>query len=96
MSLDHESKIRRANDAKYILEHPLVVSALNALRADVYSKIEDHGSDDKALRALYHQLKAIGNFEAQFRFHVEEGKIAASMLEKWKAEQRLKSARLRG
>lgn len=91
--IDHDAKIRRANEAKHILEHPMVVDALNALRADVYLKIEDHGSDDKALKALYHQLKAIGNFEAQFRHHIEEGKIAASMIEKWRADQRARRVR---
>lgn len=91
---DHEVKIRRGNDARHVLEHPLTVEALNAIRADVYAKIEATGWSDQAQReALYHQLRAINNFEAQFRYHINEGKLASSMLAKMRAEREARKAR---
>lgn len=91
---EHMEVIRRGQEALHIMEHPMVVDALNAMRADVYSKIEMTGWNDKEAReALYHQLKAITNFEAQFQFHIEEGRMALSLLDKWRAEKRAKRSR---
>lgn len=81
--------VRRGNEAAMILGHELVVEALTAMRADAYLKLEQTGWNDKDAReALYHQLRAITNFEAQFAFHIENGRLAAGMLEKWQAERR--------
>lgn len=88
-----EEKIRRASEARHVLEHQLTVAALADIRADIYAKIEERGGDAKALQALYHQLKAAANFEAQLRFHIEEGRIAQSMIDKWDANRRARAAR---
>jgi hypothetical protein len=86
--------LSRAVDAEHILTHPMVVEALTALRADVYEKIEATGWKDKDAReALYHQLKAIANFEARFVFFIEEGRDARSMLDKMRADKRAKARR---
>ena len=91
---DAEVDIHRANDAAYILGHRLVVEAMNAMRADIYGKIESTNWRQRAAReALYQQLVACNNFEAQFRYHVENGKVAKSWLEQWRAAQDLKRSR---
>lgn len=92
--LDAQAAIVRANDAARILGDRLVQEALNAMRADLYLKLEDSGWRQRAAReSIYHQLKAIQNFEAQFRFHMENGKVASSWLEQFRATQALRRGR---
>lgn len=89
----HDAMVR-GKEASHIMEHPMVRDALAGLRADVYEKMEaTKWSDSAAREALYHQLKAIANFEAQFQFHIEEGRVALSWLDKKRAEAAVKRSR---
>lgn len=93
---DAQVAIVRANDANAALNNPLVVQAIDAMRADLYAKLTDTTWRQRGAReAIYHQLKAIDNFEAQFRHHITNGKIAQSWLEQYRATQELKRSRRR-
>lgn len=79
--------IKRSSEAKHVLEHHAVVGAMNAIRADCYDKIESSRADQTNEREkLYMMLKACANFEAQFSYHVEHGKMAVSWLENYRAK----------
>lgn len=83
-----EDQIRMAGEAEMILDHHLVRGALDALRADAYAKIEMTKPSQKEEREfLYHRLQAINGFERQFQFHIENGRMAVSMLDQYRAKK---------
>ena len=83
-----EDQIRTAGEAEMILSHPMVQGALDALRADAYSKIEMTKPSQKEEREfLYHRLQAINGFEQQFQFHIENGRMAVSLLDQYRAKK---------
>lgn len=91
---DAQSVIIRANDAARILGDRIVQEALNAQRADLFAKLTETNWRQRAAReAIYHQLKAVDNFEAQFRFHIENGKMAKSWLDQLRAQRELRRSR---
>jgi hypothetical protein len=93
---DAKATMVRANEANQVLNNPLVVNAIDTMRADLYAKLTDTTWRQRAAReAIYHQLKAIDNFEAQFRHHLTNGKLAQSWLEQYRATQELKRSRRR-
>lgn len=86
--MELEDQIRRAGEAEMILSHSMVQGALDAMRADAYSKIEMTKPSQKDEREfLYHRLQAINGFEQQFQFHIENGRMAVSMLEQYRAKK---------
>lgn len=92
----HEIQIR-AHDAARILGDKLVHEALNAMRADLFDKLTATNWRQRGAReAIYHQLKAVDNFEAQFSFHIENGKMARSWLEQFRAQRALRSRKTSG
>ena len=55
---------------------------------------ENAGQKDER-ESLYMYLKAISNFEAQFQFAVEEGKVASNWIEQHRATKRAAARRPR-
>lgn len=93
---DANSLLVRANEADQVLRNPLVIQAIDAMRADLYAKLTDTTWRQRSAReAIYHQLKSIDNFEAQFRHHINNGKLASSWLDQYRATQELKRSRRR-
>lgn len=89
-------QIRRANEAAHVIEHPMVVDAITAMRATQYANLEATRPSQTAEREfIYHQLKAIESFEMQFQFHIENGRMATSLLDKWRADKAAKERRKR-
>ena len=92
--LELEDQLRQAGEAEMILGHHLVRNALDTLRADAYAKIEGTKPSQKDEREyLYLFLKAIAAFESQFQFHIDEGRIASSFIDKMRAEKAAKRRR---
>lgn len=90
MSIDRtEDAIRRAERAKEILEHPLVVEAFADL--DAYYTRAFRNSDPVASETredAYRMLRAMDAFKAVFEAHLENGKLAEARLadeERWRA-----------
>jgi hypothetical protein len=91
-----EELVARANEAARVLSEPLLVEAFDSIRADLYAKLVDTNWRQKGAReSIYQQLKAMDNVEAQMRFHIENGRVARSWLENYRAEQALKRGRKR-
>ena len=92
--MDAKAEIQRAKEAAHIIEHPMVVGAINAMRANQYANLEATKPSQREEREfIYHQLKAIESFEAQFGFHIEEGQLALSWLEQHRAKKAAKNRR---
>jgi len=92
--LEAQDQIRRAGEAGMILNHELVRDAILALKADQYEKLEATKPSQKDEREfIYHQIRAINNFEAQFQFHIDEGRVARGWLDEYR--QRQKASRRR-
>lgn len=86
--------IHRAQEAAHVLEHPMVVEALAAMRADLYAKLEATKPSQKDEREfIYQQLQANNLFEARFRFHIDNGRMAVSWLDEYRARKVAKAKR---
>lgn len=86
--------MRHAKEAAHVIEHPMVIGAINAMRANQYANLEATKPSQTAEREfIYHQLKAIESFEAQFQFHIDEGKLALSWLDQYRAKKAAKNRR---
>jgi len=94
--LDAEREIQRANEAAMVINHPLVVEAINAMRQDAYKKLEATKPSQTAEREfLYQHLKAIQNFEVQFQFHIDNGRMAVDWLDQYRARKQTEARRRR-
>ena len=92
--MDAKAEIQRAKEAAHIIEHPMVVGAINAMRANQYANLEATKPSQREEREfIYHQLKAIESFEAQFQFHIDNGKLAVSWLDDYRARKVAKNRR---
>jgi len=88
-------QIARAQRAKLILEDPLVVEAMDAIRSHLRQAWESSPARDKEGREeLYRYMRVAANFEAAFRTHIESGEIAAHQL-RAEEEQKTLMERLR-
>jgi len=66
--LEAEDSMRRAVEADQLLKNRLLVQALDAIRADLFDKIERTTWRQRSAReALYQQLVASSNCESQLR-----------------------------
>lgn len=75
------AEIARADRAKLILEDPMVVEALTAMRDHIMQAWQESPARDKEGREeLFRYMKVIGQFESVFRAHIETGALAAHQL----------------
>jgi hypothetical protein len=75
------AEIARADRAKMILEDPMVVEALTAMRDHIMQAWQESPARDKEGREeLFRYIKVIGQFESVFRTHIETGALAAHQL----------------
>lgn len=75
--------ISRGQQAKDILEHPLVVEALEELEADFTrrwrnSSIGKHGMEDR--EEAFRYLQVVGRFKRHFEHLMQTGKLAERSL----------------
>jgi ABC-type protease/lipase transport system fused ATPase/permease subunit len=81
-----ELDVRRALEAKGIIENPMVIEAIGLIRANVTAKWEASKSSDKEGREqAWMMLKAVNEFQRFFEHALQTGKVAEhelSLLEK--------------
>ncbi|MBY4947007.1 hypothetical protein K6V92_10290 [Cupriavidus respiraculi] len=74
-------EIARAEQAKRILEDPMVVDAFAAIKRGVVEAWEaTDGRDVEAREYLHRFLKAFGRLEAVFVHHIQTGELAQHLL----------------
>lgn len=92
--LEMRDAIVRANRAMQIIEDPMIQEAFDLMRQDAYAKIEATKPGQAQEREyLYLYLKAITNFEQQFAFTIDEGRVAKSKWDEFVLAQRAKKSR---
>lgn len=73
-----EKKTRRADDAKMLLNHPLMGEALSKLKETCFYNIETSSHDQSDEREdLYYMLRCITAFEKQLKQYIQEGTVTA-------------------
>lgn len=83
--LELKEKMQRAEHAKRITEDKLVKEALAGIRDNLYQKIRASSFKDAEGREnCYRLLRAVDEFEAQFKKWMDDGKVAQSTWEKLK------------
>lgn len=91
--------VSRAKEAELILQNPLVVSAMDAIKADIFSQWSECPARDKEGKELLWQLlKTAEKFENLFKGYIETGKLASENLRRLEEESLRQRAvrRLRG
>lgn len=80
MTLDEE--IRKGNEAKYLLEHPLLVEALSAIKEEFKTAWENSPVRDVEGRELiFLGTKILKQIEGALQSHITTGKFAALQLQ---------------
>lgn len=80
--MDLEREISRGNQAQELLEHPLMVEALQTMRSRITEQWESSPARDKEGReSLWTMLKLLGNLEGHLKEVLETGKLARLQLE---------------
>ena len=94
--VEMRAALSRGQHAKRIIEDELVNEAIAGLRSDAYAKIEATKPSQKDEREfLYQRLQAINGFEAQFTFHIENGRMARGILDEYRAKKAVEGRRRR-
>ncbi len=76
-----DEEIRRANEAKRIIEDPLVIEALAAMRGDLIAEWEKAPArDTEGRERLWAMVKTIDKFRSFFVGAMEGGKVAQAQL----------------
>lgn len=70
-------EIKRAEDAKYILEHPLFVEALGEIRKGLINGLETSAmGDEKTHNHLAIALQLLKQIETNLKSHIQTGEMA--------------------
>lgn len=70
-------EIKRGEDAKYILEHPLFSEAINSIRTGLINGLENSAmGDDQTHNRLAIALQLLKQIESNLKTHIESGKMA--------------------
>jgi len=82
------SDIRRAGEAEALLNNPLYIETVTAMRAAMYAEFEDSKLDDEDTRhELWQRMQLMKQFQGRFESivkHGVKGKQTLSLLEKAK------------
>lgn len=91
--MSDELDVRRGEEARQLLEHPLLADAFDAIEADVMRQWQDSPARDVDGREkLWLTLKLLGRVKGQLESVVETGKVAQATL----AERAMEAARRAG
>ena len=72
-----EKKQRKAENAKRLLNDPLLQEALSSLKETCFYNIETSTHDQKAEREdLYYMLRCITAFERKLKTYIDEGTVS--------------------
>jgi hypothetical protein len=83
--LTKEQKIQRADEARRLLEHPLIREALANLRLNYFEAWVATPPDKVNERdAVYHAARVLSDVEAHLRIIVSQGRIERAQIDKMK------------
>lgn len=72
-----EKRSRKADDAKALLNSPILQEALSAMKETCFYNIETSAHDQAAEREdLYYMLRCISAFEKQLKQYIQDGVVA--------------------
>jgi len=72
-----EKKQRKADDAKRLLNDPIIREALSTLKETCFYNIETSAHNQEAEREdLYYMLRCISAFEKQLKQYIQEGTVS--------------------
>jgi len=72
-----EKKKRKGEDAKRLLNDPVLKEALSTLRNTCFNNIESSSHDQQGQREdLYYMLRCISAFERQLKQYIQEGTVS--------------------
>jgi hypothetical protein len=87
-----DEQIRRAKAAKDLLDHPLFIEAMTAIRGDSYKRFADSGFKDRELRdEIWREQQTIDKLERKLKEVITTGRLAQETLLQ-KTKKRLKLA----
>lgn len=90
---DLKDQIQRANEARLLLENPLLIQALDAIETEtVVAWVECRALDKEGKEAVWQLMKTAKKFRAILIGHVETGKLAKEQLRRFEEEGLLKRA----
>ncbi len=70
-------EIKRAEDAKYILEHPLFAEALSEIRKGLINGLETSAmGDERTHNRLAIALQLLKQIEVSLKSHIQTGELA--------------------
>lgn len=76
-----EKKARKADDAKMLLNNPLLKEALRELKDTCFYNIETSSHDQSVEREdLYYMLRCIKAFEAKLKQYIDQGTVTVHNL----------------
>lgn len=89
--MDQDEQVRRAAEAQYILDHPLMTGALKEMEEQIKVQLIACPLDKpENERRLVDSLRMLKQFEQILRTHIETGKLAkftqerATLFDKWR------------
>ena len=86
--MTNDETLRRAQQAREILDHPLVAEALTAMRRTIVELWEKSPIGEREQREmLYFQQCAIADFEAVFKGMIQDGQMADHRIRQARDEQ---------
>jgi hypothetical protein len=89
-TLTKEQKISRAEEAKRLLEHPLLKEAFANLRINYFEAWLNTTPDKVNERdAVYHAGRVLSDVEAHLRIVVTQGRLEKAHIDKMKATKAL-------
>ena len=87
-TLTKEQKISRAEDAKRLLEHPLLREAFANLRANYFEAWVECPADKVNERdAVFHAARVLSDVEAHLRVVISQGRLEKVFIDKMKASK---------
>jgi hypothetical protein len=77
----YEARKQRGDEAEKILTNPLFKSTLQALEADIVSKLKQVDPSEDAKRiSLHHDLRALSRFTNKLEYYLIEGRDSEKSL----------------
>ena len=87
-ALTKEQKISRSEEAKRLLEHPLLVEAFANLRANYFEAwVECPVGKVNERDAVFHAARVLSDVEAHLRIVVSQGRLEKVFIDKMKASK---------
>lgn len=82
-TLSKDQKVARAEEAKRLLEHPLIREAFTNLRANYFEAWASTPPGDTVARdTIYHATRVLADVEAHLRIVVSAGRIERAQIDK--------------